>query len=494
MTLEHAASRALVAAQESTRLIDTQTRVHAPGNTDSASARRRRARSRWTRPNVILGKLIPPLLIVLAYKGYALGMVQTANYLALVRGRHSVARMYQLQFIVLLSVVILCFGLVRFASHRIDGDGEPPIEVQQRKVVCPQPQLPRTCVRNSSRAVTQSHKFSIGQIFECNSDGKAKMCNQCKRWRPVKARHCNDCGVCIPGFDHHCPFMDACIAIESIKPFFCFLVVCLANLESADGFPSSPLHTFVHFFSGQAAVLLIGISIIPLLPIIYEALMRVLETTWDSVELRERWWDRKLSWIGGPVTRYAYGIFIAYRVYGSSSHPPLLRVRGHQDPTYDPCPLLSSPHFGPLLVVVTAVFVMLVGIAMITTIILNARQGLSAVQVERIRRHRARSSSKSKTYNPRIYIYLPPAPRTQTSSLSVLVEGEQNPPEEGVIIAVDPEEPLFDLGASKNLEALLGQKWWEWGMPWRRSRIVEGDEMFNPKVITQLREKARKQP
>ncbi|SCZ90284.1 BZ3500_MvSof-1268-A1-R1_Chr1-3g01892 [Microbotryum saponariae] len=405
MTLEHAASRALMAAQESTRLIDTQTQLHAPGNTDPASARRRRART---------------------------------NYLALVRGRHSVARMYQLQFIVLLSVATLCFGLVRFASHRIEGDGEPPIEIQQRKV-----------------------------IFECNSDGKAKMCIQCNRWRPVKARHCNDCGVCIPGFDHHCPFMDACVARESIEPFFCFLV---------------------------AAVLLIGISIIPLVPIIYEALMRVHETTWNSVELRERWWDRKLSWIGGPVTRYAYGLFIAYRVYSSSGHPPLLRVRGHRDPTYDPCPLLSSPHFGPLLVVVTAVFVMLVGVAMITTIILNARQGLSAVQVERIRRHRARSSSKSNTYDPRIYIYLPPAPRNQTSSLSVLMEGEQDRPEEGVIVAVDPEEPLFDLGASKNLEALLGRKWWEWGMPWRRSRIVEGDEVFNPKVITQLREKARKQP
>ena len=26
--------------------------------------------------------------------------------------------------------------------------------------------------------------------------------------------------------------------------------------------------------------------------------------TWDSEELRERWWGRKISWIGGPVYRF----------------------------------------------------------------------------------------------------------------------------------------------------------------------------------------------
>ncbi|SCV68388.1 BQ2448_509 [Microbotryum intermedium] len=436
MTIEHAASWVLVAAQESTRLIDTQTQDHVPENINATRQNRTQTpRARWTRPNVILGKLIPPLLGVLAYKGYDLTMHQTANYLARVRGQRLVARLYQLQFIVLLSVVTLCFGLVRFTSHRIEGDGQPSIEIQQRKV-----------------------------IFECHPDGSPIICNQCSRWRPVKARHCNDCGVCIPGFDHHCPFMDACVAKRSIKPFFCFLV---------------------------AAVLLIGISIIPLISIIYNGLKRVVETTWDSVELHERWWDRKVSWFGGPVTRYAYALFIAYHIYGSSDHPPLLRVAGNQDPTYDPCPLLSSPHLGPLVVVVVAVFVMLVGIAMILTIILNARQGLSAVQVDRIRRSRARPFSKSNTYDPRIYLYLP-LPLPNPSSTSNKPEQEQDRSQDGLVVAIEPEEPLFDLGAGKNLKMLLGQKWWEWVLPWRRSIIAEGDAMFNPEVMARLVEKARK--
>lgn len=93
----------------------------------------------------------------------------------------------------------------------------------------------------------------------------------------------------------------------------------------------------------------------------------------------------------------------------------------------------------------------------ITTIVINARRGLSTVQVERIRRWKllpleARSPSPSQTtrpiHDPRIRLWVP-LPLEECS-------------EGGVVVHVDPTEPLFDLGARQNWRLLMGEQVWQW--------------------------------
>lgn len=87
--------------------------------------------------------------------------------------------------------------------------------------------------------------------------------------------------------------------------------------------------------------------------------------------------------------------------------------------------------------------------AVIITIVLNARRGLGAVQVERSRRWKLQQKSGiANAWDARLTLWIP------------LPEGG------GAVVRVDPAIRLFDLGASRNWRNLMGEQWWQWFLPW----------------------------
>lgn len=77
-------------------------------------------------------------------------------------------------------------------------------------------------------------------------------------------------------YDRSCPFMDSCIATDTIKPFFTFLVFVLP---------------------------LIGFAIIPLVPLQLAAVKEIIAATWSEAWMENIWWSHWYSWAGGPVWR-----------------------------------------------------------------------------------------------------------------------------------------------------------------------------------------------
>ncbi|GAA6035989.1 hypothetical protein JCM8097_005202 [Rhodosporidiobolus ruineniae] len=367
-----------------------------------------RTRPRWKRANFWLGKLIPLLLLIFAVKGYSLVIREVVPLVY--RHRPLAGLVYFAWVHLALTLTAYSYLVVYFASQEPPEDKEPLPAVQEKRVV-----------------------------FACKEDGSPRRCHrgQCGgAYLSIRSRHCNDCGTCRPFFDHHCSFMDNCVFGATLKPFFCFLVY---------------------------AALLLLVALVPFAPLQYRACREVIQQTWHTEFMYERWWNRWFSWAGGPVWRYAGALFLGYRHYlHLAPNRPLLIPdtitrtfrRGpvtyaHDVPLY---PSFAIPRLSTLAVVVFALLITSIALAMIVVIVRNARSGVSAVQLERLRIWAFQRDEPNPTYDARIRLWVPLAPS----------ESEDG----GAVVLVEPDVPLFDLGPGENWRRLMGEKWWHWVLPW----------------------------
>ncbi|GAA5990132.1 hypothetical protein JCM5350_002517 [Sporobolomyces pararoseus] len=369
--------------------------------------------SRWKRPNVWLGKIIPSLIVVFGVSGYRLVLLEVYPYLK--SSSPNLAFAYISWVNLFLSLVILCYSLVYFHSNRTKEARSIPIEVQEKRVV-----------------------------FACDKDGEPLRCYQddCKgSYLSVRTRHCRDCQTCQVGFDHHCSFMDNCVSTSStFKPFVDFI-----------------------FY----AVLLLGVALVPLLPLQIRAFREVISTTWETEQMRIGWWSKWWSWLGGPFYRYAGAIILGYLQYPTVSVDRAFLVEGHRTKTFvrdgityafdeSLYPRLATPSLSALALVTFATLIVGIGIAMLISIFLNARRGFSAVQVERSRRYRAQKiKSLARTpsnYDARLRLWIPFTEEGKGQCLG------------GGIVLVEPDTPLYDFGPIENWRRLMGEHWWEWFM------------------------------
>ncbi|GAA5909184.1 hypothetical protein JCM6882_003760, partial [Rhodosporidiobolus microsporus] len=88
----------------------------------------------------------------------------------------------------------------------------------------------------------------------------------------------------------------------------------------------------------------------------------------------------------------------------------------------------------------------------VIVIVRNSRSGLSAVQVERTRRWRLQRGQANPDYDARLRVWVP-LPKEQSEA-------------GGAVVVADPDVPLFDLGAEENWTSLMGERCWQWLMPW----------------------------
>ncbi|BGP28558.1 hypothetical protein JCM10296v2_000294 [Rhodotorula toruloides] len=388
---------------------------------------------RWKRPNVWLGAIIPSLLLVFALKGYTLVLLEITPLLW--SWYQAIACGYAIVVHIALFLTGYSYFAVFLQSRNPPKLKEPPVEVQEKRV-----------------------------IFACDEQGEPIRCyrDSCGgAWQSLRSRHCADCATCRPNFDHHCAFVSNCIAQDTMKPFFTFLVW---------------------------AAILLSVALVPFVPLEFRSAREVVRTTWNTAELREEWWSRKLSWAGGPVWRYAGGLLLGYCSYQKTAHErPLLvsdittrtltqdgTVYAYDVPLY---PSLAVPQLGTLAVVFFALFITLIALAMIFVIVRNTRLGTSAIQTERTRLWRSQDGRKP-VYDARVALWVP------------LDAGDGV--KRGAVVFVEPDTPLFDLGASENWRRVMGEKWWQWFVPWVPSRASDLHDL-NPRVVEALRLRARKE-
>ncbi|GAA5997278.1 uncharacterized protein JCM10292_000146 [Rhodotorula paludigena] len=387
---------------------------------------------RWKRPNVWLGKVIPLSLLVFAVSGYSL--VVTEIIPLLYRRRPPVALAYALIVHVTLALTAYSYFAVYLQSLDPPRNKDPPREVQDKRV-----------------------------IFACDEVGEPVRCDRDKcggAWQSLRTRHCRDCGTCRPGFDHHCAFMDSCVCTATLKPFCCFLL--------------------------YAAVLL-AVGLVPLTPLQWRACREVVSETWWSDEMRRDWWDGWKGWIGGPVYRYAGALLLGYRQYQRTAHKrpliiPDVHVRTFQEGAltyaYDEplFPRLAIPHLSTLFISFFAAFITVIALVMLAVVVRHARDGVSSVQLERLKLWRAQDPLEP-VYDARIRLWVP-LPIDEV-------------PAGGAVVLVEPDVPLFDLGAAENWRKMMGRKWWQWFQPWVPSEFSDFD--MSPTAVKLLEQRARKQ-
>ncbi|GAA6046593.1 hypothetical protein JCM3770_006227 [Rhodotorula araucariae] len=365
---------------------------------------------RWTRPNVWLGKVIPLALLVFAIRGYALVLLEIIPLLW--SRRPSVALCHAVVVHFALAMTAYSYFTVYFLSLGPPPEKEPPKAVAERRV-----------------------------IYACDTSGDPLRCHldRCGgAYQSLRSRHCRDCGTCRPIFDHHCGFMDNCVCGPTLKPFATFL--------------------------GYAAALLL-VALVPLVPLQWRACREVVRETWWSDEMRNGWWSGWRGWLGGPVYRYTGALLRGYKQYQRTAHDRPLLIsdtstrtfrRGaityaYQAPQY---PSLAVPRLSTLFVTFFAAFISVIALVMLYIVTRNIRRGFTSVQLERIKRHRASlasAASASPGCDARQRVFVP---------LSGVERGG------GAIILLDPDLPLFDLGAGTNWRRVMGGRWWEWALPW----------------------------
>ncbi|GAA5908329.1 uncharacterized protein JCM6883_004349 [Sporobolomyces salmoneus] len=393
--------------------------------------------NRWKRPNVWLGKLIPTLICIFGFYGYRLVLLEV--YPLIKAHTPTVALLYLSWVNFFLGLVVFSYSLVYFHRKPRTNSLQVPAEVQQKRVVfaCDEAGEPLRCDRDN-----------------CNGS-----------YLSIRTRHCRDCQSCQVGFDHHCSFMDNCVSTSSTF---------------------NPFVTFIFY-----AVLLLVVALVPLAPLQYRAFREVIATTWRTEKMREDWWSRWYSWVGGPVWRYAGAIVLGYLQYPSVSIDRPFLVPGHRVKTlvrdgityaYDESlyPRLATPTLSTLVLVAFATLIVGIGIGMLCMIILNARKGMSAVQVERTHRYRLQQRSGiSTSHDARLRLWIPFSETDTTEG----VEG-------GAVVMVEPDTPLFDFGPMENWKRLMGQNWWDWFVP---TRIPPHDDtVVNPSILEHLLTEARK--
>lgn len=171
------------------------------------------------------------------------------------------------------------------------------------------------------------------------------------------------------------------------------------------------------------------------------------------------------SYLDTPLTlsyaRYVVGLILGYSQYARIAPPPPLLIPYLVTHTFEqdgvmwaydesPCPSLAVPTLTPLILCTAGTVVVMIAIAMLLTVVLNARRGASTVQVERIRRwHEQLDSILPAEYDARIRLWVPAS------------GGDP-----GLVIHVNPDEPLYDFGFARNWRAIMGEHVWQWAVPW----------------------------
>ncbi|CCK72620.1 palmitoyltransferase PFA3 KNAG_0K02570 [Huiozyma naganishii CBS 8797] len=59
-------------------------------------------------------------------------------------------------------------------------------------------------------------------------DGRFRVCQSCRYWKPDRCHHCSSCDRCILKMDHHCPWIAGCVGFRNQKLFIQFLLYTTA--------------------------------------------------------------------------------------------------------------------------------------------------------------------------------------------------------------------------------------------------------------------------
>lgn len=308
-----------------------------------------RAPQKRIRLNRVLGRIVP--IILLVYICYAYDLVVH---------RYAIRYLYVQQKCTLLPLLWLfpthalflwslrCYLCVFFAHSKTQTCGGLTWLHNRLGTCFPSPdesqRLEEKHLAQAISALLPSERSDV-RVSLCQSDGQPIRCNRdnCRgRIKCFRTRHCGDCGTCRVGFDHHCAWFDNDITA-----------------------PSTLKH-FIGFLLSIPPLYLVAFG--PIFPTAWRVVRQIHVFAFSDTHLRETWWQRWYSWIGGPAFRWIFGFGMAATKWSSMAEERL----PHETPR------------APVLVALGWVFAF-VASSLATSSLMHLRHGRLTVDVERER-------------------------------------------------------------------------------------------------------------
>ncbi|KAJ7173765.1 DHHC palmitoyltransferase-domain-containing protein [Mycena filopes] len=263
--------------------------------------------------------------------------------------------------------------------------------------------LPDCGTYDSQYSPTSHDKDDLAEPYECiNPDGDLATCSKCDgAWKPPRSHHCSTCGVCRMEFDHHCPWVGNCVTKDRMKHFLALLLLTPIAYSAL----VVPIHR-------------------PLLRHMSLALTVSRLDAWTN----EVWWQWYGSWIffGGPLGRWIFGMVLGFRILKSQRRADL--------------PLVEQPSLRIFVICAIGLLLSLFTLTLALWTIKDLLRGLSTLDAMQERRTRNHSR----------FICIP----LDDVASSRGVGATRNK-----IVAVLPEERIYDLGSWSNLRDIMERPW-----------------------------------
>ncbi|GMM57349.1 palmitoyltransferase [Maudiozyma humilis] len=118
------------------------------------------------------------------------------------------------KFVLVISTLLVAIALYTYFRVVVVGPGSPL-------------DFPDLAIRNMTDVENGTElppEYLTRKSLTIKHDGRFRVCQTCKFWKPDRCHHCSTCERCILKMDHHCPWFADCIGFLNQKLFIQFLL------------------------------------------------------------------------------------------------------------------------------------------------------------------------------------------------------------------------------------------------------------------------------
>lgn len=103
-------------------------------------------------------------------------------------------------------------------------------------------------LEDAGHGMEEPPNYITDNCLTLKKDGRFRVCQDCKVWKPDRAHHCSSCQKCILKMDHHCPWFGECVGFRNHRYFTQFLTYTTLYSYAVLSVTSLTIYQWFHSF------------------------------------------------------------------------------------------------------------------------------------------------------------------------------------------------------------------------------------------------------